>query len=111
MKRSIVLVVLGVLGLFAATGLTLGALAIAGEGAGTVVHPHLAPAGTSSPTPEGEDSRTPSVSPSPDDRGGSTQAGDDHGGSTNSGSSNSGSGSSNSGSSGSGSSGSGSDDD
>jgi hypothetical protein len=121
MRRAIVLVVLGVLGLFAATGLTLGALALAGEGAGTVVHPRLAPAGTSS-SAEREDSRTPSASPSVDDHGGGLEAGDDHGGSTNSGSSNSGSGSSNSGSgssnsgsgssnSGSGSSGSGSDDD
>lgn len=110
MKRAIVLVVLGVLGLFAATGLTLGALAIAGDGAGTVVHPHLAPARTSSSAPEREGSRTPtpSASPSADDRGGGLEPGDDHGGSTNSGSGSSDAGS---GSSGSGSSGSGSDDD
>ena len=109
MKRVVILVVLGVLGLFAATGVTLGALAIAGEGAGTVVHPHLAPARTSSSSPERDEGRTPtpSASPSADDDGG-LEPGDDHGGSTNSGSGSSNSGS---GSSGSGSSDSGSDDD
>jgi hypothetical protein len=119
MKRIVGTIVLGLAGFAAAIGLTVGALALAGDDVGTVVQPNL---GVSrSPARSGSPSDTPS--PSRDDRASVTPSpsADDHGEDLGSddnsgpGSDNSGPGSDNSGpgsdSSGSGSSGSGSDDD
>jgi hypothetical protein len=111
-RKLIGLLVLGLGGLAAAIGLTVGALALAGDDVGAVVQPRVAPspgrssASTPSPSPRC-DRESPTASPSVDDHGGDRPGSDDGSGS------NSGPGSTNSGSgsSGSGSSGSGSDDD
>ena len=114
------MVALGIGGFVAATGLTLGALALAGDATGSIVQPHLSPSRgpeSVSRSPSPDDGATDPPSPSVDDHGGGSgsddPASDDHSGSgsSGSGSSGSGSGSDNSGpgseSSGSGSSGSG----
>lgn len=105
MKRVIGLIVLGIGGFAAAVGLTLGALALAGDEVGTVVQPNLAPShtqlSTRSPSPSRDrDSASPSASP--DDHGGSRSddpsGGEDHSGSGSGDNSGSGSGGSDSGS-------------
>jgi hypothetical protein len=111
MRKTIGMVLLGLGGLVAAIGLTVGALALAGDDVGSVVQPTLespssggSSAETRSASPSvddhGGDDRTPSASPSVDDHGGGGSGSDDHSGSSSgSGSgSDSGSGSSNSGS-------------
>jgi hypothetical protein len=117
MKRIVAMVALGVGGFVAAIGLTLGALALAGDETGSVVQPHLSPSRddgvSSSPSVAETDSPTPSPSADDDGGSGSEDSGsgsDDPPGSddSGSGSDNSGSGSDNSGS-GSSNSGSGSD--
>ena len=109
------MIVLGLGGFAAAVGLTLGALALAGDEVGTVVQPNLAPSraesASRSPSPSRDDSRSAEPSPSADDHGGSGSgdpaSSDDHSGSGGSGDSgsedNSGSGSDDSSGSGSGS--------
>jgi hypothetical protein len=119
MKKMIGMVLLGLGGLAAAIGLTVGALALAGD-VGSVVQPTLQSSspGSSAETPSsspsvddhGDDDGTPTASPSVDDHGGDDGGVGDSGSNSGSGSSNSGSGSSNSGS-GSDNSGSGSGDD
>ena len=116
MKKTIGMVLLGLGGLAAAIGLTVGALALAGDDVGSVVQPTLQPSSSGSsaeiaePSPSVDDhgddaTSTPTTSPSVDDHGGdgqrsttplvpTTHSGSDSG----SGSSNSGSGSDNSGS-------------
>jgi hypothetical protein len=103
MKRILGMVALGLGGFLAAIGLTLGALALAGDDTATVVHPQLSPSRpdddrSTSPSPSERDERTRTPSPSdrPDD-GGSGGTGSDGSGSEDSGS-NSGSGSDDSGS-------------
>ncbi len=118
MKKTIGMVLLGLGGLAAAIGLTVGALALAGDDVGSVVQPTLessssngaSPSGSSaetrSPSPSvddhGDDDGTATASPSVDDHGGDGSGSDDPSGSddhSGSGSgSNSGSGSDNSGS-------------
>jgi hypothetical protein len=119
-KKVIAMVVLGIGGLAAAIGLTVGALALAGD-VGTVVQPRLTQSRSAEDaTSPSQEDRSETPSPSVDDHGGGSDdpPGDNSGpGSDNSGSGsdNSGSGSDNSGSdsdnSGSGSGNSGSDDD
>jgi hypothetical protein len=101
MKRIVAMVVLGIGGFLAAIALTMGALALAGDAAGTVVQPHLTPS-----QPDDRHGHT-SVSPSPEDR--TSPSPDDHGGADGSGSDDSTSGTSGSDSSGPGSGDSGSD--
>jgi hypothetical protein len=112
MKKTIGMVLLGLGGLAAAIGLTVGALALAGDDVGSVVQPTLesSSSGSSAETPSsspsvddhGDDADTPAASPSVEDHGGDGSGSDDSSGSddhSGSGSgSNSGSGSDNSGS-------------
>jgi hypothetical protein len=102
MKKVIAMVVLGIGGLAVAIGLTVGALALAGD-VGTVVQPRLthtaSPSDVPSPSREDDDDRSGTPSPSVDDHGG--VGSDDPAGSDDdpgSGSDNSGSGSDDSGS-------------
>ena len=113
MKRIVVIVLLGLAGIVAATSLTLGALAVAGDEVGSVVRPRLdegrkgpsvAPSATSTRSPDpdrGNAGGSPSEasSTSSDDGGGSStpEPGED-GGSDSSGSGSDGSGSDDSGS-------------
>lgn len=76
MKRTILIVILGLAGLVGATAMTLGALALAGNDIGEVVHPRLVE-DSHAPTPSSP-TRTPS--PSVDDHGGASPSVDDHGG-------------------------------
>jgi hypothetical protein len=121
MKRVVTMIVLGIGGLVAATAMTVGALALAGNDLGDVVHPRLDQT-TDGPshTPSSDDHGSSTASPSVDDHGGRSSGAspsiDDHGGGTGSspggsdgsghGSGSGGSGPGSSGSSGSGSSGS-----
>ncbi|HEX7247430.1 MAG TPA: hypothetical protein VF351_04950 [Actinomycetota bacterium] len=113
MKKVLVIGMLGLAGLVAATSLTLGALAVAGDEVGSVLRPRLsddrggpslAPSAsdTKSPDPDrrGDDGSTRSWSPSsaPSGGGASSEPSSDDSGSSASGSDDSGSGSSGSGS-------------
>jgi hypothetical protein len=121
MRKTIGMVLLGLGGLAAAIGLTVGALAIAGDDVGSVVQPTLespssgSSAGTPSSSPSvddrGDDDGTPTASPSVDDHGGDGSGSDDPSGSDDHSGSGSGSGSGSNSGSGSDNSGSGSDDD
>ncbi len=84
MKRIVTMIVLGIGGLVIATAMTLGALALAGNDLGDVVHPRLGQ-GTQQPTstPSPDDHTSSSASPSVDDHGGTSPGAspsvDDHG--------------------------------
>jgi hypothetical protein len=86
MKRVIGLIVLGIGGFAAAVGLTLGALALAGDEVGTVVQPNLAPSvsrpstRSNSPSPD-EDPASPSVEDHGGSRSDDPSRGEDHSGS------------------------------
>ena len=87
MRRVVGIILLGIAGLVAAIGLTLGALALAGDEVGAVVQPNLAPSRSesSSPGPSRDDHSSATASPSTDDHGGSSGSTapsvDDHSGS------------------------------
>jgi hypothetical protein len=86
MKRILTMIGLGIGGLVIATAMTLGALALAGNDLGDVVHPRLDQA-TEQPThtPSSDDHGSSTASPSVDDHGGASPGAspsvDDHGGS------------------------------
>jgi hypothetical protein len=110
MKRSVLIAILGIAGLVGATAMTLGALALAGNDIGEVVHPRLVDASQTAshvPTPS---SSPGAQSPSVDDHGGASPSVDDHGGGGSGSGSSSGSGSGSGDGSGSGSNHSGDDD-
>ncbi len=101
MRKVVVIVLLGLAGLIAATSLTLGALAVAGDEVGSIVRPRLdesrdgpsvAPSASSTKSPEpdrGNGSPThseASSTPSEDASGSSTSEPGDDGGSDSSGS-------------------------
>ncbi|HEX6400940.1 MAG TPA: hypothetical protein VF108_10805 [Actinomycetota bacterium] len=83
MKRIAAMVALGIGGFLAAIGLTVGALALAGDDTATVVHPQLTVSRQPSTSPSPDDDRRETPSPSAADHGGDPddRGSDDHSGS------------------------------